>query len=78
MWPVSRNEDRRAARVVVQLDPADEYYEITEVNNRISRSFPYEEKPYMTPRAWPSLARENPELEKYQPLPADFPKEQIR
>jgi hypothetical protein len=66
------------ARVTVRLDPADEYYEITETNNQISRSFPYEDKPYMTPRVWPSLVRENRELEKYQPFPADYPKNQIR
>jgi len=64
--------------VTVKLDPDDKYYEITEVNNVITRQFPHEEPPYMTPRAWPSLVQENPGLKKYQPFPADFPKERIR
>jgi len=78
-WTLPANATlENPARVAVKLDPSDEHYEITEVNNRISRSFPYEKRPHMTPRAWPSLARENPELEKYQPFPADFPKDKIR
>jgi len=65
------------AKITVEIDPADDHYEITEVNNVISRSFPFEAKAYMVPRVWPSLAAEEG-LEKYKPFPEDYPKDKIR
>ena len=58
-------------RVTVTLDPNDRYYEITERNNVVTQVFPHEKKPYMIPKAWPSLARERAHegYEKYQPIP---------
>ncbi|MFC1736798.1 CARDB domain-containing protein [Candidatus Hydrogenedentota bacterium] len=38
--------------ISVVVDPKDKYYEITEQNNVVSRSFPYKRKAYMVPRMW--------------------------
>ncbi|MHC4352565.1 MAG: glycoside hydrolase family 2 TIM barrel-domain containing protein, partial [Planctomycetota bacterium] len=59
------------ARITVELDPENRYYEITERNNILVQGFPKETKPYMTPRAWPSLAKQRAHegFEKYQPIP---------
>jgi outer membrane protein assembly factor BamB len=59
------------ARITVELDPDDRYYEITERNNIAVQGFPHETKPYMIPRAWPSLAKQHADegYEKYQPVP---------
>ena len=56
------------ARIKVEVDPDGRYYEITERNNVVIQVFPHEIKPYMVPRAWPSLARSTvalPEPEAY-------------
>jgi len=68
------------AKITLEIDPADDYYEITEINNLVSQSLPKERESYRTPRVWPSLLEEYPQyrLQKYQPFPADFPKEEIR
>jgi hypothetical protein len=59
------------SRITVELDPDDRYYEITERNNMVVQGFPQETKPYMIPKAWPSLAKQRAQdgYEKYQPIP---------
>jgi len=59
------------ARITVELDPEDRYYEITERNNIVVQGFPQKTKPYMIPRAWPSLAKRRAQegYETYQPIP---------
>ncbi|MFC1737035.1 hypothetical protein ACFL1X_13040, partial [Candidatus Hydrogenedentota bacterium] len=65
--------------ITVELDPDDKYYEITERNNVISRSLPFELKPYEVPKIWKSLAKEHGiEYKLAKPFPKDFPKDQIR
>jgi hypothetical protein len=67
-------------KITLEIDPADDYYEITEINNIISQSVPRERESYRTPRVWPSLAEEYPNhnLTKYQQFPEGFPEEEIR
>jgi hypothetical protein len=64
-------------KITVELDPDDNYYEITELNNVKSRSFPHEEKTYLIPRMWKTLA-EQYGRNRWDPFPDDFPKDQIR
>ncbi|MFC1736171.1 CARDB domain-containing protein [Candidatus Hydrogenedentota bacterium] len=64
-------------KILVEVDPDDQHYEITERNNVITRSFPFEMKSYMTPRVWKSLASELG-IKKWVSFPEGTPKDQIR
>jgi len=63
--------------ITVEIDPGDDHYEITELNNVKSRPFPHEKKTYLTPRMWKTLA-EQYGRNRWDPFPEDFPKDQIR
>jgi len=77
-WELPKDASlERPVTITVELDPEDAHYEITERNNVISRSFPYETKAYMVPRMWPTLAAEYG-LDRGDPFPDDFPGDRVR
>ncbi|MFC1736833.1 CARDB domain-containing protein, partial [Candidatus Hydrogenedentota bacterium] len=79
-WTMPRGATlENPVKITVEIDPEEEYYEITERNNVISREFPFELKAYEAPRMWKTLAQEHGVGNKFSlPFPADFPKDRIR
>ncbi|MFC1734710.1 hypothetical protein ACFL1X_01240 [Candidatus Hydrogenedentota bacterium] len=78
--PKSATTDK-PVRITVEIDADDAHYEITEVNNVISRDFPYVVEEYMKPRMWPSLSKQYGVNGTTRPrpfFPAGTPKSEIR